>query len=484
MVEPGGCPHRRADRGALPGPGHAAPPRDASGDPADELRRQVNFRLGPDEHARLLEAARRSACAPACSRGADGPRRRPALPTHGATHERRHARPAGRVRGHPARLRAGRLRRPRAARRGEGPRRRASASLAMQLAYGTVQRRLTLDHFVEQLARPVERARPADARGAAARALPARLPRRRRRARRRRRERRAGQGRARRRAQARQRGAAARGARRAARAAGRRHARRRGDRALLSAVARRAVVGALRARRDARAAARGQRARRARAARQHAARHARRRSPRRSPASRRTRAGGRRAARGPRRRGRLRRPRPPALRAQGAYTAQSRAAMLVARALDPQPGERVLDLCAAPGGKTTHLAALMGDSGRDRRRRAPRRPRAGAAAHVRADGRDVGRASCTADAARFTADAPFDRALVDPPCSGLGTLQGHPDLRWRMTPEAIERLARGQAAILAAARAARCARAARSSTRRARCRRPRTRRSWPRSGCH
>ncbi len=47
----------------------------------------------------------------------------------------------------------------------------------------------------------------------------------------------------------------------------------------------------------------------------------------------------------------------------GAIIAQSRAAMLVARALDPQPGERVLDLCAAPGGKSTHIAALMGDEG-------------------------------------------------------------------------------------------------------------------------
>ena len=48
---------------------------------------------------------------------------------------------------------------------------------------------------------------------------------------------------------------------------------------------------------------------------------------------------------------------------EGAFLAQSRAAMLVARALEPAPDERVLDLCAAPGGKSTHLAALMGDRG-------------------------------------------------------------------------------------------------------------------------
>ncbi len=138
---------------------------------------------------------------------------------------------------------------------------------------------------------------------------------------------------------------------------------------------------------------------------------------------------------------------------QGAYTPQSRAAMLVGRAVDPQRGERVLDLCAAPGGKTTHLAALMGDSG-----------------EIVAVERHAGRANALqrtcermgasnvrvvcADAARFSTEEPFDRALVDPPCSGLGTLQGHPDLRWRMTPDSVQRLARGQAAILAAARAA------------------------------
>jgi len=138
---------------------------------------------------------------------------------------------------------------------------------------------------------------------------------------------------------------------------------------------------------------------------------------------------------------------------RGAYVAQSRASMLVARALDPQPGERVLDLCAAPGGKTTHLAALMRDEGEivaverhagraEALRRTCERTRAQQVAVT------VG------DAARFTADEPFDRVLVDPPCSGLGTLQGHPDLRWRSSPEAIERLARTQRAILRAGVAA------------------------------
>jgi 16S rRNA (cytosine967-C5)-methyltransferase len=137
----------------------------------------------------------------------------------------------------------------------------------------------------------------------------------------------------------------------------------------------------------------------------------------------------------------------------GAYVAQSRASMLVARAVDPQPGERVLDLCAAPGGKTTHLAALMGNRGEivAVERHAGR---AGAlrrtCERVRATNVEVS----VADAARVTTAEPFDRVLVDPPCSGLGTLQGHPDLRWRTSPEAIEQLAATQSAILRAAVAA------------------------------
>jgi 16S rRNA (cytosine967-C5)-methyltransferase len=135
---------------------------------------------------------------------------------------------------------------------------------------------------------------------------------------------------------------------------------------------------------------------------------------------------------------------------RGAYIAQSRGAMLVGRALDPQPGERVLDLCAAPGGKTTHLAALMGNRGEIVA--VERHGKRAQALQRTCDRLGVGSVAVrTGDAAHFSTDEPFDRVLVDPPCSGLGTLQGHPDLRWRMTPHAIEELAAQQAAILAAA---------------------------------
>jgi 16S rRNA (cytosine967-C5)-methyltransferase len=138
---------------------------------------------------------------------------------------------------------------------------------------------------------------------------------------------------------------------------------------------------------------------------------------------------------------------------QGAYVAQSRASMLVARTLDPQRGERVLDLCAAPGGKTTHLAALMENTGAI----VAIERHAGRAGALRRTCERVHAANVTivvGDAAGFEAAEPFDRVLVDPPCSGLGTLQGHPDLRWRSSPEAIERLAVTQRAILRAGVAA------------------------------
>jgi 16S rRNA (cytosine967-C5)-methyltransferase len=139
--------------------------------------------------------------------------------------------------------------------------------------------------------------------------------------------------------------------------------------------------------------------------------------------------------------------------AAGAFTPQSRASQLVAATLAPRPGERVLDLCAAPGGKTTHLAALMQDrgevvaverhAGRARALRATcERMRASTVTVVTADARD------------FDGEGGFDRVLLDPPCSGLGTLRSHPDLRWHASPQGIDEMAAEQDALLASARGA------------------------------
>lgn len=138
---------------------------------------------------------------------------------------------------------------------------------------------------------------------------------------------------------------------------------------------------------------------------------------------------------------------------RGALVAQSRAAMHAARLLAVEPGMRVLDLCAAPGGKATHLAALMGGAGEVVAvERNPRR-----AAALRATCERLG-ADCVrvevADATRRREDGGFDAVLVDPPCSGLGTLQGNPDLRWRARPEQIAELAVVQRRVLAAGAAA------------------------------
>jgi 16S rRNA (cytosine967-C5)-methyltransferase len=161
---------------------------------------------------------------------------------------------------------------------------------------------------------------------------------------------------------------------------------------------------------------------------------------------------------------------------QGHFHAQSRAAMLVAHALAPLPGQRVLDLCAAPGGKTTHLAALMQGQGEihaierhpGRAAALERTARRLHAANVRVHVGDAqrwheaigqpapGSFAPSGSAPSGSARGSFDRVLVDPPCSGLGTLQARADLRWRVTPQSIDQLASTQATILAAGAAALC----------------------------
>ena len=137
---------------------------------------------------------------------------------------------------------------------------------------------------------------------------------------------------------------------------------------------------------------------------------------------------------------------------EGLFMPQSRAAMAVSRILAPRPGERVLDLCAAPGGKTTHLAALMEDRGTV----VAVERHAGRAESLRRTAARMG-ARCvevrTADAAEPHEAAAYDRVLVDPPCSDLGTLASRPDARWRKAgrPEALRAV---QAAVLEAGAAA------------------------------
>lgn len=140
---------------------------------------------------------------------------------------------------------------------------------------------------------------------------------------------------------------------------------------------------------------------------------------------------------------------------QGAIMPQSRASMLVSRILGPERENRVLDLCAAPGAKTTHLAALMGRTGAVTA--IEKHPGRAAALErtcqrLRAGAVDVR----VADAAQLGSGllGAFDCVLVDPPCTGLGTLRSRPDLRWRAQPERIGELAALQSRILAKGAAA------------------------------
>jgi len=134
--------------------------------------------------------------------------------------------------------------------------------------------------------------------------------------------------------------------------------------------------------------------------------------------------------------------------ADGEFSVQGEASQLVGCMLNPRPGDRILDACAAPGGKTTHLAELVDDDGAivaldanvrglDRLRRMLRRL---GLTCVRAE---------TADARTWSAPgASFDAVLVDAPCSGLGTLREHPEVKWRRTAADSAELACLQRAIL------------------------------------
>jgi 16S rRNA (cytosine967-C5)-methyltransferase len=133
----------------------------------------------------------------------------------------------------------------------------------------------------------------------------------------------------------------------------------------------------------------------------------------------------------------------------GRFQVQGEASQLVGFLLGPVPGERILDACAAPGGKTTHIAELMSDDGE---------VTAGDIStpgleKIAANAKRLGLDSIKTLAADFSKPAPltakpYDRVLVDAPCSALGTLRSHPEIKWQRTENDIARSARLQSCLL------------------------------------
>jgi len=138
----------------------------------------------------------------------------------------------------------------------------------------------------------------------------------------------------------------------------------------------------------------------------------------------------------------------------GRFSVQDEASQLVVALLDPQPGERILDTCAAPGSKSAAIAERVGP--RDRVLALDRHPKRLALVTRGARRLDLGNIVALArDATHDLSDLVaeqngfrFDRILVDAPCSGLGSLRRNPDARWRIQAHDPAQLASLQGALL------------------------------------
>lgn len=137
--------------------------------------------------------------------------------------------------------------------------------------------------------------------------------------------------------------------------------------------------------------------------------------------------------------------------AEGWFQVQDEASMLIAHLLGAAEEHKILDACAAPGGKTTHLAALT------KNRAAilaldlhPQRVRlvTEGAARLGCRGIEAKPGNAAAPASTLEPES-FDRVLADAPCSGLGVLRRNPEIRWRRTQGEIAAMAASQSAILA-----------------------------------
>lgn len=135
---------------------------------------------------------------------------------------------------------------------------------------------------------------------------------------------------------------------------------------------------------------------------------------------------------------------------QGRYLVMDEGAQLIAPLLLPAAGEEILDACAAPGGKTTHLAALSGGKARilatdqSEARVAMLRE---TVERLRAPGIET-RVHDWSAGPLPGSEGRFDKALVDAPCTGMGIIRRNPDAKWRFQPEDPVRLAALQRSIL------------------------------------
>lgn len=147
---------------------------------------------------------------------------------------------------------------------------------------------------------------------------------------------------------------------------------------------------------------------------------------------------------------------------QGICQVQDEAAGLVVALLDPQPGEAILDACAAPGGKALYAASRMQNQGRLVAMDIHKKRLSALKTAAAAQGLEGLIATRTGDLCQYAAwvasqprdagqEHQYDRVLVDAPCSGLGVLAKRVDLRWRRTPEELTQLATLQAQLLDAA---------------------------------
>ena len=135
---------------------------------------------------------------------------------------------------------------------------------------------------------------------------------------------------------------------------------------------------------------------------------------------------------------------------KGLFQVQDQAAQIVSLLLNPQPGEEILDVCAGLGGKTTHLSELMDGRGSvtaldtDKKRLAGLKD---SARRLGISGIRIVEADASSSLSTVLKQE-YDRVLVDAPCSGLGTIGRHPDIKWNRTEPDIKRISRVQKKIL------------------------------------